>query len=91
MKTVSVLQLENRKNDLLKILMDENAEICKKNNMKYVFLENSSFYVPPYWAKIFEIYKLLKQYTDIEYFVWLDSDAFFMNFDNHRFQEFLKK
>lgn len=90
MKSVLLLQIENRKNELLKTLMNENAENCKKNNMKYVFLEYSSFHVPPYWAKIFEMYKYLKMYTDINYFVWLDSDAFFVHFDNQRFQDFLK-
>jgi hypothetical protein len=33
----------------------------------------------------------MNENPDIEYFIWLDSDAFFINFENQRFQEFLKK
>ena len=91
MKSVLVLQLEDRTNNNLNIFMNENKQICINNNIKYIFLEKSSFNVPAYWGKIFEIDKLMDEYPDIEYFMWLDSDAFFINFDNNKFQNFLKK
>jgi hypothetical protein len=91
MKSILVLQIEDRKNDLLNTFMNENREICKKNNIEYYFLGNSSYHVPPYWAKIFEMKKIMINNLQTDYFVWLDSDAFFINFENHRFQEFLEK
>jgi hypothetical protein len=91
MKSISVLQIEDRKSELLNIFINENREICKKHNMEYIILEKSSYHIPPYWAKIFEMKKIMRNNLHTDYFVWLDSDAFFVNFDNHRFQEFLKK
>jgi len=71
--------------------MSQNKKICESNGIKYVFLTKSTFNVPPYWAKVFEINKLMKEHPDIKYFMWLDSDAFFINFNNDKFQHFLKK
>jgi len=91
MKSILLLQIEDRINEDLHKNMNENKQICLENNIKYIFLEKSLFNIPPYWAKLFEINKLMNEYPDIEYIMWLDSDAFFVNYDNTRFQNFLKK
>ena len=72
-----ILQIEDRNNPLLDKLMNKNKIFCKKHNIEYIYLKKSSFAVPPYWAKIFEINKLLSEKPYIDYIIWLDSDAFF--------------
>ena len=39
----------------------------------------STFYIPPYWGKIFELNKLLYENPDVKYFIWIDSDATIIN------------
>jgi hypothetical protein len=91
MNTVLVLQIEDRNNSNLNTFMEENKKLCLANDIKYVFLKQTSFNVPPYWAKVFELNKLMKENPNITYFMWLDSDAFFINFSSEKFHSFLKK
>jgi galactosyl transferase GMA12/MNN10 family len=83
--------MEDRNNNNLSSFMNENKRICLENGMHYIFLEKTSFHVPPYWGKVFELNKLMKENPRITYFMWLDSDAFFINFDKKRLENFLHK
>lgn len=85
-----VLQLEDRNDRLLQTFMDENERICNANDMGYIRRSTSSFDVPPYWGKVFEMQKLLYETIDkFDYIMWLDSDAFFVHFNRERFESFM--
>jgi len=88
---VVLLQIEDRFNNRLQTFMNENKEICLKNGIQYISLKKSYYDVPPYWGKIFEIYKIMNENNEIDYVMWLDSDAFFINYSNNKFHDFLKK
>ena len=88
---VLVLQIEDRNDPVLNKFMKSNEIICKSNDMEYVFLKKSSELVPPYWAKVFEIKKLMDKNKYVDYILWVDSDAFFINFTKERFSKFLEK
>lgn len=80
---ILLLQIEDRNDPKLKNLMNQNQKFCSTNSeLEYVFLTKSKEDVPPYWAKVFEITKLMKQRNDIDYVMWLDSDALLVNFSN---------
>lgn len=81
MNNILVLQIEDREVPFLETLMNQNKKICLKNNINYVNLKKSSYNVPPYWGKVFEIYKIIKKQPNLSYIIWLDSDAVFYNFD----------
>jgi hypothetical protein len=88
---ILLLQIEDRNDDKLKKFMENNEKICNENNIKYISLKKSRDHVPPYWGKIFEINKIMEEDKTIDYVIWLDSDAFFINYNNKRFHDFLKK
>jgi hypothetical protein len=86
MVTILVLQIEDRKNDeFLNNNMQLNKIICQDNNMQYKFIYKSEEDVSPYWGKVFEIDKILTNPNNltIDYIFWLDSDAFFLNFNKN--------
>lgn len=91
MKSLLILQIEDRKTELLTTLLQHNKKACEKNNVEYIFLEKSSFHIPPYWQKVYEIDKYMSEYPDIDYFMWLDSDAFLANFSREKMQNFFDK
>ncbi len=88
---ILVLQIEDRNDPILNKFMKSNEIICKQNDMEYVFLKKSHKLVPPYWAKVFEIHRLMNEKQDIDYILWVDSDAFFVNFTKERLYNFLNK
>ena len=88
---ILVLQIEDRYDELLNKFMINNKIICDTHNIKYINLYKSSYNVPPYWGKIFELYKIFHLFPEIDYFMWLDSDAFFIYFDYNKLQLFLNK
>lgn len=87
---ILLLQIEDRNVDILQTFMDENKKVCNENNIKYVFLKNARDAIPPYWGKVFELKRQMDENPEIEYFMWLDSDAFFVHFEKDRFQTFLQ-
>lgn len=92
MVTILVLQIEDRKNDeFLNNNMQLNKIICQDNNMQYKFIYKSEEDVSPYWGKVFEIDKILTNPNNltIDYIFWLDSDAFFLNFNKNKLDNFL--
>lgn len=91
MNKILVLQIEDRSDALLQKFMDQNKKICLENNITYINLKKSSFNVPPYWGKVFEIQKLMREYKDVNYIFWLDSDAFFYNFNINKLNNLLNK
>jgi hypothetical protein len=92
MFNILVLQIEDRSDDsFLNENMRLNKDICQKNNMQYKFLYKSQDNVPPYWAKVFEIDRILNDNTNVDYIFWIDSDAFFINFNKNRLTTFLTK
>ncbi len=88
---ILVLQIEDRDDPLLNKFMKSNEMICKQNDMEYIFLKKSLKPVPPYWAKVYEIHRLMNEKKDIDYILWVDSDAFFVNFTKERLLNFLNK
>lgn len=86
-----ILQLEDRNENMLNQFMDHNKEICDENNLRYMRKKKSSYHVPCYWGKIFEMKKLMTENPNTPFFMWLDSDAFFINFDKKRFTTFVNK
>lgn len=90
---VLILQIEDRNVPLFNSFMEENKKICETNGMDYIFMKKSGYHVPPYWAKVFEIYKLLEIYKDssLDYIYWLDSDAVLVDFTMEKFMNFLDK
>jgi len=90
MFSIILLQIEDRKDDKLTRFMKENKKICQKNGIQYIFIEKSRDHVPPYWGKIFELRRIMEENTDVDYFIWLDSDAFFIHFNNNKLYELLK-
>ena len=88
---ILVLQIEDRtNNNLLNNMLEYNKNICDKNKIKYVFMSKTHKYnIPPYWAKVYELYDLMLLNKDIKYFIWLDSDAIFHNFNYNNFIKFL--
>jgi hypothetical protein len=94
MINILVLQIEDRENDeFLTNNMHYNKIICQDNNMKYKFMYKSEDDVPPYWAKVFEIDKILTNpnNSNINYIFWIDSDAFFLNFNKEKLNDFINK
>jgi hypothetical protein len=92
MASILVLQIEDRENDeFLNNNMQLNKIICQDNNMQYKFMYKSKEDVPPYWGKVFEIDRILNNpnNSSIDYIFWLDSDAFFLNFDRNKLDNFL--
>lgn len=94
MTNILVLQIEDRENDeFLTNNMHFNKIICQDNNMQYKFMYKSEDDVPPYWAKVFEIDKILTNpnNSNINYIFWIDSDAFFLNFNKEKLNDFINK
>lgn len=87
---VMILQLEDREDDVLNQFMNHNKNICKKNNLEYVRKKTSTFHVPPYWGKVFELRRLMDENPQTPFFMWMDSDAFFINFTNEKFTNFIQ-
>lgn len=88
---ICVLQIEDRNDTFINKLMKSNESICKSNDIEYKFLKKSSEHVPPYWGKIKEIKKILDTHSEFDYVFWVDSDAFFINFNKERLLKFLEK
>lgn len=66
------------------------GKICEKNIQKYAQFHNFDYEVykirnfkerPAAWFKIKILLKLIKE-TNFKYFLWIDSDAFFCNYEN---------
>ena len=75
---ILVLQIEDRSDNFLNKLLYENKQICKENEMEYIFINNGSDKIPPYWRKVFEINNIINddKNKNLDYIMWLDSDAF---------------
>ena len=89
MTSLLVLQIEDRKEEPLQTFLNHNKTKCEIHNVEYVFVEKSSFHVPPYWQKLYELEKCMTDYPFIEYFMWLDSDAFLVDFSKSKMKKFL--
>ena len=74
-------------NDLIQKLMKDNKTKCEKNGIHYHFQSKSTYDVPPYWGKIFEIDRLLREKPDVDYIYWMDSDAFFINVNKENLEK----
>ena len=88
---ILILQIEDRNDEKLQIFMEQNKLICNKYNMEYLSLKKSRATVPPYWGKIFEINDIMHNDPTLDYIMWLDSDAFFINYDHDKFYNFINK
>lgn len=91
MKTLLLLQMEDRKKPTLTTFLRHNKQTCSENHIKYVFIEKSMFHAPPYWRKILELEQCMKNNPTIDYVMWLDSDAFLSKFSVLKMQRLLEK
>jgi len=91
MLSLLILQLENRQIDPLQTFLQYNKKTTERSNVKYVFIQDSKFHVPPYWQKVFELDNCMTDNPNIQYFMWLDSDAFLVNFTETKMLQFLEK
>lgn len=91
MKTLLLLQMEDRKLEPLTTFLKHNKQTCLQNNIKYVFIEKSQFHAPPYWQKIFELDKCMAENPTVNYVMWLDSDAFLVDFSQMKMNRLLEK
>lgn len=71
-----ILQIENRSDELLKSFIAWNAGIARMMDAEHVFLNISSYKVPQYWWKVFELERIMLTRPDVDLVLWLDSDAF---------------
>jgi hypothetical protein len=71
-----VLQIENRKDDFLFSLIQRNKDVATKYGFDHVFLSHGDETIPHYWQKVFALDQLMHERKDIDLFMWLDSDAF---------------
>ena len=90
---ILVLQIEDRTDNLLNKLLNENKKICQANGIEYVFMNNTSSTISAYWRKVFEINNIMKkkEYDNIDYIMWLDSDAFLFEFTKEKLNNLLEK
>ena len=81
---ILILQIEDRTDKKLNKLMKFNETMCKQydHTLEYLSKTTCSYDVPPYWSKVFEIIDLIQERKDIDYIMWLDSDAILVNYEN---------
>jgi hypothetical protein len=91
MNSLLLLQIEDRTIEPLQTFLQHNKKTCELNKVKYVFIEKSDFQMPPYWQKIYELDKCMTDNPKIQYVMWLDSDAFLVNFSRSKMQAFFDK
>jgi len=89
MKSVFLLQMEDRRINYLDTFLRHNKQTCEQHHIHYGFVQKSQFHMPSYWRKIYELDRCMKQHPNIDYFMWLDSDALLTNVAN--LQPLLKK
>ena len=61
--------------------MDINKNICEIHGLEYMKITENTFNVPLYWMKVFIIQDIIMKRKDIDYVLWLDSDAVFTHFN----------
>ena len=61
--------------DVRQKLMKHNEDICKKNNIIYKFSNVSKHDISCYWIKVFDTYDVLVENPNIDYIIFLDTDA----------------
>jgi hypothetical protein len=90
MPNLFVLQIEDRKdNPFIQELLEQNRNQCITNGIQYQHMELGSHPVPPYWAKVFELEKIMLQNPHVDYVMWIDSDAFLLNFSKSKLDKLL--
>lgn len=79
-KKICILQYDDRLLDeKLSHLKNLNMSYCKIHNIDYRFYTKVNKEIPPYWAKIYLLQKLLPFF---DYILWIDSDATLVNINN---------
>ena len=73
MKSVAIVQYEDRDDPLLMGLIRRNAEYCQAHGYQHIFIQRVSEDIPPWWVKCFILREILKK--DFDFVTWLDSDA----------------
>lgn len=55
-----------------------NEDYCKEHG--YTFVVRTSGYddIPPWWRKVFLLRDLMDDYPQVDYYMWMDSDAAFV-------------
>jgi hypothetical protein len=80
MSKLLVLQIEDRKDEFLNSLMQKNRLVCLQNGIEYMHMKSGPPDVAVYWSKVFELDRIMNSRKDIDMIMWLDSDAFFAQF-----------
>lgn len=73
MKTCLV-QYDDRHTVLFEELMKYNRTYAARHSYEYI-RPTQTYDIPPYWIKVRIIQQLLQERPDLEYIMWLDSDA----------------
>src|SRR5690606_16543737 len=76
---ITILQIEDRNDEFLLKLMNQNKKVCNENNYNYIRMKKSLKHVPPYWGKVYELKRIINEIPRNSYIMWLDSDAFIVN------------
>lgn len=82
-KKILIFTIETRDLKIVDIHNKNISEYSDIHNYKYVFLnnyKNKSIELPVYWWKLQYMLDLLNNEEEYDYFLWLDSDAFFVDY-----------
>jgi hypothetical protein len=77
-KKCCVISGDNRTTKEILLLKNINKAYCKKNNYSFKFYKNTTDLYPPYWWKVYIVYKIMLE-NNYKYIMWIDSDACFHN------------
>ena len=83
-KKILIFTIENRDLKIVDIHNKNIAEYSDKHNYKYFFsnkYKNKSLELPVYWWKLQYMLDVLNNEEKYDYFLWLDSDAFFVDLE----------
>ena len=77
-----IFTIETRDLKILDIHNNNISAYSNKHNYKYIFFNDykNNLELPVYWWKIQCMLEMLNN-SEYEYILWLDSDAFFTDFD----------
>lgn len=67
---------------MLNNFIKHNIQVSRKNKIKHIFLNKGDENIPQYWWKVFMIDNLMREFPDFDLIMWLDSDAYFVNYSS---------
>ena len=80
-----VLQIEDRPCKHLHVqcaLMRRNERACAQHGIEYHFMSRPLPAIPPFWRKVFVVKHILDTRPDVDFVMWVDSDAWLYDIEN---------